>query len=158
MADMDISFPEIVSEPAVPLVPPGWPPRVLNKKGSLGIIVADRGHGMAFARDVVLVEHGIAPQGPHLPGYIHSEHNRNPASQLFFHLDNGGRVKSRPPLDAKLPGAFKLRRRRLPPAPATVEGELLDRQRSDIAQQIQRCRDFCAGAAPLIARDLIVRE
>src|SRR5262249_26615670 len=118
MADTDISLPELVSEPAVPLVPPGLPPRVLNKEGSLGIIVADRDHGMAFAGDVVLVEHGIAPQGPNFLGYIHSEHNRSPASQLLFHLDDRGRVKRRPPLDAKLPGAFKLRRRRLPPAPA----------------------------------------
>src|SRR5712692_8266037 len=137
MADTDISLPELVSEPAVPLVPPGRPPRVLNKEGLLGIIVADRDHGMAFARDVILVDYGVAPQGPQFPAYIHSEHNRNPASQLLLHLDDGGRVKSRPPLDAKLPGAFKLRRRRLPPAPATVEGELLDRQRSHIAQQIR---------------------
>src|SRR5215470_6202494 len=57
-ADTDISLPEFVSEPAVPLVPPGRPPRVLNEEGLLGIIVADRDHGVAFARDVVLVKHG----------------------------------------------------------------------------------------------------
>src|SRR5712691_5579340 len=107
MADTDVSFPEIVAEPAIPLVAPGRPPRVLNKEGLLGIIVADRDHGMAFARDVVLVEHGIAPQGPHFRGYIHCEHDRDSASELLFHLDDGGRVKSRPPPDAQLPGAFK---------------------------------------------------
>src|SRR5258708_40065846 len=95
---------------------------------------------MAFARDVVLVEDGIAPQALHFPGYIHSEHDRNPAGQLLFYFDDSGRVKSRPPLHAKLLGAFKLRRPPLPSAPAPVEGELLDRQRSDTPPQIHGFR------------------
>src|SRR3954452_2316312 len=111
---------------------------------------------MAFTRRVVLFEHGVATQTPHLRSPAQSEYNRNSSSNLLFDFVSVPGIESSPTAYSVPASALKLGRGRNSAAPTTIEREFFDGQRANIAQHIERRRNACARSTPLFAGHLIV--
>src|SRR5580700_6886634 len=92
-------------------------------------------------RDIaVLLDDRIAAQPGNDRTYSNAEDDRHTAGDLLLDCIDIAGVEAAPSVYAVARSTQLLDRRRLAPAPAGVESEILDRQRADILQHIQRSR------------------
>src|SRR5580704_4516142 len=112
-ADLHVTLPKVVAEPAIAAVAPIAAPGIEDAKGLAVVVESDHDHGVAAAEIAILGDDSVAAPSHDGRPDAHAEDDRHPPGQLLLDHGEVGGVEPAPVLDAVAPGALLFGWRRL---------------------------------------------
>src|SRR5580693_6920223 len=95
-ADLHVTLPEVVAEPAIAALAPIAAPGIEDAKGLAVVVISDHHHGVAAAEVAIVIDDPVAAPPGNGRADAHAEHHGDAAGELLLDHVEVGSIEAAP--------------------------------------------------------------